>query len=57
MKTLPIAITISTLLMAPIWVQHLTSPDGGLVAIGGGKLSIEDVVGDGRRKAGMHPIT
>ena len=47
MKPLGIAIALSTLLMAPIWMEHLLSPDGGLVAIGGGKLTLEDVVGDG----------
>ena len=55
-KTLPIAIAISTLLMAPIWVQHLFAPDGGLVAIGGGKLSELDILGDGKKNKGMHPI-
>ena len=56
-KSLAIALTVSTLLMAPIWVQHLTAPDGGLVAIGGGKLTEVDVIGDGTKKnKGMHPI-
>jgi hypothetical protein len=56
MKPLGIAIALSTLLMAPIWMEHLLSPDGGLVAIGGGKLTLEDVVGDGKKNKGMHPI-
>ena len=47
MKPLGIAIALSTLLMAPIWMEHLLSPDGGLVAIGGGKLTLETATGGG----------
>ena len=56
MKSLGIAIALSTLLMAPIWMEHLLAKDGGLVAIGGGKLTLVDVVGDGKKNKGMHPI-
>ena len=55
-KALPLSIAVGTLLLAPIWVQHLVSKDGGLIAIGGGKLSEEDLFGDGKKKKGMHPI-
>ena len=52
---LSIAIGLATLLMAPIWVQHLLAADGGLIAIGGGKLTESIIFGDKRMK-GIHPI-
>ena len=55
MKTLPIALTISLLIFTPMWLQHLISPDGGLIAIGGGKITEAMIFGDKKTK-GMHPI-
>ena len=55
MKTLPISIGVATALMAPIWVQHLASKDGGMLAIGGGKITEADIFGD-RKTPAMHPM-
>ena len=34
----------------PSWVQHLTAADGGLTAVGGGKISQEEIFGKTNKK-------
>ena len=41
--TLTYAIALVTVMFAPIWVQHLTAEDSGLIALGGGKITQQDV--------------
>ena len=49
------SIAVGTLaLLAPIWVQHPVSKDGGPIAIGGGKLSRKTAIP--QEEEGMHPI-
>ena len=55
MKLTPIMISIVTAVFAPMWVQHLVAADGGILAIGGGKLTEKDIFGD-KRTPGMHPM-
>ena len=42
---LTVGLSLCTLMMAPVWIQHLVAPDGGLIALGGGNFpaSQEDV--------------
>ena len=55
-KALPLSIAVGTLLLAPMQVMHLVSKDAGMIAIGGGKISEEEIFGDGKKKKGMHPV-
>merc|ERR1719238_1542055 len=57
-NALPVAIGLTTLLMTPLWLQHVFSTDGGLIAIGGGQLSEADIFGSKKRpvKPAMHPV-
>eukprot|EP00562_Extubocellulus_spinifer_P024130 CAMPEP_0178674142 /NCGR_PEP_ID=MMETSP0698-20121128/34711_1 /TAXON_ID=265572 /ORGANISM="Extubocellulus spinifer, Strain CCMP396" /LENGTH=146 /DNA_ID=CAMNT_0020318267 /DNA_START=54 /DNA_END=494 /DNA_ORIENTATION=- len=38
-------LSLCTVMMGPVWIQHLVAPDGGLIAMGGGGFpaSQEDV--------------
>ena len=49
------SIGLSTLLLLPLLLQQIFSADGGLIAIGGGKLDETTIVG-GRRHPGLHPV-
>ena len=44
------SLCLATLLFLPIWVQHLTAADGGLMAVGGGKISEEEIFGKTNKK-------
>ena len=44
------SLCLATLLFLPIWVQHLTAADGGLTAVGGGKISQEEIFGKTKKK-------
>ena len=44
------SLCLATLLFLPIWVQHLTAADGGLTAVGGGKISQEEIFGKVNKK-------
>ena len=44
------SLCLATLLFLPIWVQHLTAADGGLTAVGGGKISQEEIFGKTNKK-------
>jgi hypothetical protein len=43
----------ATLLFLPMWVQHIAAADGGLMAVGGGRLSEEDIFGKMNKKGVM----
>lgn len=47
---LPIALSVATLIMSPAWLQHLFAKDGGLIMMGGGAQTQEDL-------DAMHPLT
>ena len=44
------SLCLATLLFLPIWVQHLTAADGGITAVGGGKISEEEIFGKTNKK-------
>jgi len=44
------SLCLATLLFLPIWVQHLTAADGGITAVGGGKISQEEIFGKTNKK-------
>lgn len=43
----------ATLLFLPMWAQHLFAADGGLIAVGGGKISEEEIFGKMNKKGVM----
>ena len=44
------SLCLGTLLFLPMWVQHLTAADGGITAVGGGKISQEEIFGKTNKK-------
>lgn len=56
--SVPISVAVTIAVMGPIWMSHIVGEDGGLIALGDGKISSQDVFGDGKRygKQPMHPV-
>ena len=47
--SVPLSVAVTTAVMGPIWLSHIVAEDGGLIALGDGKISKIDIFGDGKK--------
>merc|ERR1719183_2485788 len=50
------SVGLLTLAFGPMWVQHLIASDGGVLAMGGGKITELEIFGDGKKVKGYPPL-